>query len=248
MAVDELLLESVIQPSPDAGPVPASGTHPQRRLPDSTPAPQPQCILRIYRWAEPTISLGYFQDVRSLPQELIAAQLPIVRRLSGGGALLHHHELTYSCVLPDVHPLTRTPPEIYTVVHHAVAAVLCESGIPVQMRGVRDAGRRSEFLCFGRGDEHDLVCQGFKVLGSAQRRRKGAILQHGSLILRRSEHAAQFPGVFDLASGPVDEPALVQRLLQDLSRLFAPHSACGPLTGHEQTQAISMSPGYQVLI
>ena len=65
--------------------------------------------------------------------------------------------------------------------------------------------RNREFLCFGRGDAQDLVVdtptgEVHKVLGSAQRRRRGAVLQHGSLLLRRSDAAPEFPGLFDLAA------------------------------------------------
>jgi lipoate-protein ligase A len=75
-----------------------------------------------------------------------------------------------------------------------------------------DAGRAGEFLCFGRGDAFDVVLGGHKVLGSAQRRRKGAILQHGSLVLRRSSFAPQFPGIADLADFSLSESALAERL------------------------------------
>ena len=56
-----------------------------------------------------------------------------------------------------------------------------------------NAERGGEFLCFGRGDSRDIVLHGHKIVGSAQRRRRGAVLQHGSLLLRRSEHAPSFP-------------------------------------------------------
>lgn len=155
-----------------------------------------QCFVRWYRWKEPTLSLGYFQKA---PSELgVTGSLPQVKRLSGGGAIVHDDELTYSCALPAGHPLAREPLKLYSVIHHRIAEVLQSDGFPVKGRGRLLADRASEFLCFGRGDAMDLVVGDVKVLGSAQRRRKGAVLQHGSLILRRSRHAPDFPGLFDL--------------------------------------------------
>lgn len=155
------------------------------------------CALRWYSWQEPTLSLGYFQKFS--PEENSAlAPLPVVRRLSGGGAIVHDRELTYSCVLPASHPLSRTPHDFYVALHQVLVAELQAAGFPVQMRGTLDAEKNSEFLCFGRGDRWDILLDGYKVLGSAQRRRKGAVLQHGSLVLARSVHAPQFPGLADL--------------------------------------------------
>lgn len=159
-----------------------------------------QCAVRWYQWSEPTISLGHFQDAQAVARHGTLARLPVVRRLSGGGAILHHHELTYSCTVPASHPLARDAREIYLHVHRALIAVLEQFGCPVALRGESQAEKSGEFLCFGRGDAFDVVLGGYKVIGSAQRRRKGAVLQHGSLILRRSEWAPQFPGLRDLCT------------------------------------------------
>jgi lipoate-protein ligase A len=161
-----------------------------------TAVDEKQCFLRWYRWEEPTLSLGYFQKS---PESLGAAdKLPRVKRLSGGGAIVHDDELTYSCALPAGHPLAREPLKLYSIIHQRIAELLQSDGFPVKERGTSLADRASEFLCFGRGDTMDLVIGDVKVLGSAQRRRKGAVLQHGSLILRRSRFAPDFPGLFDL--------------------------------------------------
>ena len=64
-------------------------------------AKHPAIILRIYRWAEPTLSLGYFQKLGDRQQHLESAGLNVVRRATGGGAIVHHHDLTYSLALND---------------------------------------------------------------------------------------------------------------------------------------------------
>ncbi|HVW01201.1 MAG TPA: hypothetical protein VHB77_12700 [Planctomycetaceae bacterium] len=180
MAVDEALLEAAVE----------SG----------------QAAVRWYRWADPTLSLGYFQKPEDAPELPGGESLALVRRLSGGGAILHHHELTYSCVLPAGHPLVQDPHQLYVAVHDRIIAVLATFGIEAARRGDNTAGTVADaFLCFARGDACDVVCQGQKILGSAQRRRRGAVLQHGSLVLRRSAHAPQFAGAFDLAELELSE-------------------------------------------
>ncbi len=154
--------------------------------------------VRVYQWAQPTVSLGYFQRFADRDPKL--RDLPVVRRLTGGGAILHHRELTYSCCLPAQHPLARQPNRIYEEVHRAVLDWLAEYGVCARFRG-RPLPGQTGFLCFGRGDPNDLLLDGHKILGSAQRRRRGAVLQHGSLLLERSPHATAFPGLLDLRAG-----------------------------------------------
>ena len=173
MAVDEALLEESLH----------SGT----------------TFLRLYRWSEPTVSLGYFQSAAAQADDPRLVNLPTVRRLSGGGAILHHHEQTYSCALPPTHPLAQQPSRLYEDIHAVMAAWLAEWGIAVKPRG-RTLDRQQEpFLCFLREAAPDLVLNGHKVLGSAQRRRRGAVLQHGSLLLRTSEFAPDLLGLSEWA-------------------------------------------------
>lgn len=172
-------------------------------------------FLRWYRWNEATLSLGYFQAPEEARANPAWSGLPVVRRLSGGGAILHEHELTYSCALPPSHPRTNDPYQLYLDVHSALIVILQARGFDVRLRGTRfgKEGPAEAFLCFSRGDEMDVVLGPHKVLGSAQRRRRGAVLQHGSLVLRRSALAPQFPGLFDLGG-----EANVEELLEDMAR------------------------------
>lgn len=155
--------------------------------------------VRMYRWDAATVSLGHFQDADDAALLTRFQNLAVVRRLSGGGAILHHHELTYSFVLPPGDPLTQEPTELYARVHTAIISILRDFGANCAMRGENASQADEPFLCFVRGDRHDIHCAGHKVVGSAQRRRKGAVLQHGSIILKRSSHAPEIPGLCDLA-------------------------------------------------
>ncbi|MCR9201514.1 MAG: hypothetical protein NXI04_22965 [Planctomycetaceae bacterium] len=169
------------------------------------------CYVRLYRWSEPTISLGYFQKDAVLEPRWQGC--PVVKRLTGGGAILHDQELTYSIALPAVHPFRSEPVTAYERVHQAMIDVLTDLKAPCHMRGdVTAVPREAEpFLCFLRGDPRDVVMGSDKIIGSAQRRRKGAILQHGSLLLRASKLLPEVPGVFDISPG-VSEPVLTDRL------------------------------------
>jgi lipoyl(octanoyl) transferase len=127
----------------------------------------------------------------------------LVRRLTGGGAIWHHHEVTYALIVPAGHPRARPNTALYRVVHAAIRDTLASVGIEVNRRGdvalLEAPGRSRPLLCFTDRDSEDLVCQGFKVVGSAQRRRDGAILQHGSILLARSPRVPELPGLGDLA-------------------------------------------------
>lgn len=153
--------------------------------------------FRWYCWAEPTLSLGYFQRSAEIDAVPSLAELPRVRRITGGGAILHDQEWTYSLTIPAQQSLYRHPEELYDVAHDAIVEVLHATGYPVMRRGVSQKQSPEPVLCFSRQDAHDVICEGRKVLGSAQRRRKGAILQHGSLLLRSSPRTPEHAGLED---------------------------------------------------
>ncbi|MBA3314285.1 MAG: lipoate--protein ligase family protein [Planctomycetaceae bacterium] len=168
-----------------------------------------ETVLRIFQWSQPTLSLGYFQ--KTLPPDLPEAlrALPRVRRLSGGGAILHHHEWTYSCAIPKSHPFAKTAEILYEEVHRALIDAFHRLGVNASLR-VSDDGDAA-FLCFLRGDPRDIVVAGRKVVGSAQRRRRGAVLQHGSVLLRHSPLTPSVPGLLDLAPHLPNDPWLGTR-------------------------------------
>ncbi len=99
MALDEALLEWIAD-RPDAG------------------------CLRTYGWAEPTLTLGYFQSLSQALAEPRWRGVPVVRRATGGGAIWHDHELTYAIVLPSHHARARPSTALYQTVHAAITATL----------------------------------------------------------------------------------------------------------------------------
>jgi lipoate-protein ligase A len=215
MAVDEALLETAI----------ATGI----------------ATLRWYRWSEPTVSIGYFQKSSELMDDPVLSRLPAVRRLSGGGAILHDDELTYSVTLPASQTLFQQPHELYDIVHRPLAAGLRQAGFPVIFRGTTLKRPDEPLLCFQRQDAHDITLDGVKVLGSAQRRRRGAILQHGSLIQRASPLAKQLPGLTDLSSAVLPEE-FTQILTIEVATSIADSWESGSLTDAE----IALASGFCV--
>ncbi len=155
---------------------------------------QAAACLRFYGWNEPTLSLGYFQtyaDRREHPPSLPCAA---VRRLTGGGAIVHDAELTYSIALPGSHPLAARRDELYQTVHGCLIEVLADLGMTARMCQAADKIKtaRQPFLCFQRRSPGDVLIGQSKICGSAQRRGapgtpgRGAVLQHGSLLWRTS--------------------------------------------------------------
>jgi lipoate-protein ligase A len=206
------------------------------------------CSVRIYRWKEPTVSLGHFQDPSEIKHSERLSQLPIVRRLSGGGALVHQFEFTYSCAVPRWNTLTQEPSRIYTVVHEGIISWCNNLGIAARLRGKMAHEKSGEFLCFGRGDDFDGVVGEFKVLGSAQRRRQGAILQHGSLLLRRSPFVPDFPGILDLSDDSVCDDSLFEGFSNAVSRIFGNDVMRSALSQEEISLATSIEPRVTVHI
>ena len=173
--------------------------------------------LRFYRWNEPTLSLGYFQTYADRQEHPPSLRCPAVRRLTGGGAILHDAELTYSIVLPGGHPLAAHRDELYRAVHGALIEALGRLGIAAgscmatEKTGAdKIATARQPFLCFQRRSPGDVLIGPTKVCGSAQRRGApgtpggGAVLQHGSLLWRASAAAPELRGVADIAGHPIE--------------------------------------------
>lgn len=143
--------------------------------------------LRLYQWETPTISLGYFQryaEYQALASP--AGDLAVVRRLTGGGAILHDLELTYSLSLPHAHPLaSRGPHRLYELAHDAIIACMADRQRGAARGGETDdsSPRRGPFFCFERRHRFDVLVGADKIAGSAQRRTRTATLQHGSIVI-----------------------------------------------------------------
>jgi lipoate-protein ligase A len=181
--------------------------------------------LRFYAWDPPTVSLGCFQrygSLATLPAEVRA--LAVVRRPTGGGAILHDREVTYCLVVDETLEITRRAPvALYRLVHElwhkAIAADLQRTGgAPPKLAPEHlplPSPRGGPFFCFEKPGRTDLLIGRDKVLGSAQRRVAGRVLQHGSLLLGRRFTA--HPGAH------LNEPStnLVERWIGQFTKTLA---------------------------
>ncbi len=149
---------------------------------------QAPATLRLYGWDKPALSIGYsqneFKDVDRARCE--QKNISIVRRFTGGRALLHQDEFTYSLVAPIPHPgFPGNLAGAFSTVSKAVILSLEKAGvIKPEMVGkdTRTPSKRSP-ACFLTSNHWEITVQGKKLAGSAQRRLNGAFLQHGSILL-----------------------------------------------------------------
>ena len=176
MAVDEAILEST-----------SHGINPP--------------TLRLYSWAPPCLSLGYAQPASDV--DLTALEVhgwDLVRRPTGGRAILHTDELTYSVCGPETDPvLAGDILSSYQRLSSAILSALQQIGLGVQAlpKEKDDANTQPEPICFEVPSNYEITINGKKLVGSAQSRRKGGVLQHGTLPLTgdlaRITQALNFP-------------------------------------------------------
>jgi len=199
------------------------------------------CCLRFYGWERPTLSLGYFQAYDDRRRHAPSLPCPVVRRASGGGAIVHDRELTYSLVLPRSHPLARERLSLYRTVHRALIAALSGFGVEASLCKASVASLPAPpFLCFQRRAPGDVLVGEVKVAGSAQRRSADAVLQHGSVLLARSVAAPELEGLDTLVGGPVDGHDLLEAWLDRLARALSLRWRRAPLDESERRRAAAL--------
>lgn len=168
---------------------------------DSSPAPI--TTLRLYTWRKPTVSIGYAQHPQKALNLKYCVQhgLEIVRRPTGGRAVLHADELTYSVVSNDLEVFGGDGiRETYLTIGRILQQALVQIGCPAELspgninrkylslgtsdKGSSPMGTRSVAEpCFSSTSKYEITAGGRKLIGSAQRRLKRAFLQHGSIII-----------------------------------------------------------------
>jgi lipoate-protein ligase A len=126
-------------------------------------------VLRFYGWNPPAVSVGYFQGLRE-EVDLDACKrlgVDVVRRISGGGAVFHKSELTYSIIMGLDHPLAAAPlEESYRIICGGIILGLNKLGAGASFSGI-----------------NDVTAGGLKISGNAQTRRNSSLLQHGTVLL-----------------------------------------------------------------
>lgn len=149
-------------------------------------------VIRFYEWNPATLSIGYFQRAKKDIDfdQLHKLNLGFVRRPTGGRAVLHEHELTYSVIVSEEYPnMPTTVTEAYRVISEGLLFGFRHLGLDAYF-SVPDTEEKREILkkpksavCFDAPSWYELVVEGKKVAGSAQTRQEGVILQHGAILI-----------------------------------------------------------------
>lgn len=181
-------------------------------------------VLRIYGWKTPTVSLGYLQG--SGPFE--PSGLPIVRRITGGRAVLHDAEITYSVVAPIEHPQFREGIlKTYSAISGCIIRALKVAGLSVEFS--KGFSRRSsqKDACFHTPSRFEVLASGKKLVGSSQRRFKRAFLQHGSILFRIDERLNERVFGIDVIKRMVSVSEITSITRDEFSRLLVEGFASG---------------------
>lgn len=151
--------------------------------------------VRFYGWNPATLSIGYFQQADKEVDfaALRSRGIGFVRRATGGRAVLHDRELTYSIIVSESYPgIPTSVREAYRVLSIGLLQGFRNLGLDARMTGVDAMDEAEETgasqstgssACFDSPSRYELVVEGQKIAGSAQMRAKGVILQHGSILL-----------------------------------------------------------------
>lgn len=203
--------------------------------------------LRLYGWQPHAVSLGWFQraaDFADLPDGT-----PVVRRQTGGGAIHHGDELTFSLAL-DASALPGDVAASYRLLHDAIVDCLRELGVPCQRlaTGAGCGARPRVRWCFAEPGRDDIVTARGKLLGSAQRRihaSRARVLHHGSLVLERPSLTPFVAAAADHVTTDAGWRAalrenLVRRLAQALSLPWQP----GHATADELARATALTADF----
>jgi len=230
--------------------------------------------LRLYGWSPAAVSIGYFQPAHSV----VAPDYPIFRRITGGGAICHDGDVTYSIVVGKRHSITK--PSLYNAIHEAMSNALHQLDVaakprwvakredsPIDLNGAAPRARSGRvalnavvggegsdlpavgtamaalwqskhssapFFCSGREAEADLLVGGKKILGSAQRRMKKAVLQHGSMPVRDSACDGRMTCVCREAKRKVKFGEVVAAVTASFESVFGVSFEAGELSQEEQ--------------
>lgn len=143
-----------------------------------------RATVRLYGWRGPWLSLGYAQRFDAARRSACSgAGVGVVRRITGGRAVLHAADLTYALAAPET-ALPEGLSASYGLVSDILLAGLARLGISAERSRDPASGRAAAFDCFAEPAPEEICAEGRKLCGSAQRRAGGALLQHGSLRLR----------------------------------------------------------------
>ena len=146
---------------------------------------QPNPTLRFYTWSSPAFSFGYFQDIASeVDVEACSADgIELVKRMTGGGTVVHGWDLTYTLVLPR-HTGEKSISEAYQCIGQSLVKAFKKLGIPAECHAVgTDASQTDQNICLTNPADYDVMCDGKKLAGVSVRRNRNGMLFQGYISL-----------------------------------------------------------------
>lgn len=185
-------------------------------------------VLRFYAWSRPSVSLGYFQSLRELSLETChVLDIPVVRRPTGGRALLHGKELTYSFGSLYSGPFKASLYDTYRVISLCFVDALRRLGLPVKMEERKKVRYGHNPLCFLSTSYGEVMLEGQKIMGSAQRRFRKGFLQQGSMpyyverdLIERIFNNSALSGLSEIMEAHGMEPLKEDSLKEEIIRAF----------------------------
>lgn len=176
--------------------------------------------LRLYEWITPSVSIGCFQKINSVNIIYCAEKsIPIVRRLTGGRAILHNHELTYSFSSRNEGFFSKGLLDSYRQLSIAFTSALDMLGLAATMKMERESGRNPNrsALCFKSTSYGEISFNNKKIIGSAQKRWRDGLLQQGSIPYIMDEEVIKKIFNFESSLDLKDRMAGLREIIPDLS-------------------------------
>jgi lipoate-protein ligase A len=187
--------------------------------------------LRLFGFRPACLSLGHFQSAEQVPRP---PGFDLVRRPTGGGAVVHRGDICYSIVLPLSHPLAAgSIVDSYQRLARGLATGLESLGLPPLATAT--ASSQGSGWCFEAIAAHELTLAGRKLVGSAQARREGALLQQGSIRLApEPAEATRATSLQEALGRPVSRDELAEVLVSGFARAWEIETRPGELTAAEE--------------
>ena len=222
--------------------------------------------LRLYGWDPPCLTIGKHQGLDAVDLAFCRSNgVDVARRPTGGRALLHHLELTYSVVAPlGTPPLSTALPEAYRLICSALVVACHEFGIAAELTGgevnLRLPGPTSTVPCFEAPAEGEVVVAGRKLIGSAMRAHGGCILQHGAILLDwdgrlqagamgLADDSTLRPHITTLTAEldrPVQRPDIERAVIGGFTDILGDSPTAGWLSANEVSRETELTPAFSI--
>lgn len=211
--------------------------------------------LRFYSWEPSALSLGYAQPIADVNLDACRdAGIAVVRRSTGGRAVLHMGEFTYAVIASEGFPANVAG--TYRMITEVLAQAIARLGVPADIAPGK-LNRAGTASCFQSATQADLVALGRKLVGSAQTRREGAFLQHGSLMLTQRPTDIQAyltrPGaggdatcLADVMEALPTRAAIAEAITQAMASAWGIRLVTGSLTDWEASRAQSRMASHRL--